>query len=95
MERVGVSFKSSLTGDEVRERYVQPLRAALEAAQAGYYSNYLRQPDDDPDRPSEHLLMFMVRDFQVGLRLLRTELEKLERPGDVQLHNLNPSDPMY
>ncbi|MCA9233830.1 MAG: hypothetical protein KDA44_00050 [Planctomycetales bacterium] len=94
MDRVGISFKSSLTGDEVRERYVRPLRAALEGAKLGFYSNYLRQGDNDTG-PQEHLLVFQVFDFHAGLRLLRTELEKLERPDEVHLHNLNPSDPMY
>ena len=95
MDRVGISFKSPLSGDEVRERYIRPLHAALEAAKAGFYSNYLREAGEHPDGPCEHLLVFQVFDFERGLRLLRTELEKLDRPAEVHLHNLNPSDPMY
>jgi hypothetical protein len=94
MDRVGISFKSPLSADEVRERFIEPLRDALETTRAGIYSNYLRQLDDD-DGPPEHLLVFQVRDFQEGLRLLRLELEKIGVPGEAHLHNLNPSDPMY
>lgn len=94
MDRVGISFKSPLSSDEVRQRYIDPLRAALEAAHAGIYSNYLRQLDDRGDAP-EHLLVFQVHDFQAGLRLLRVELEKIGVPGEAHLHNLNASDPMY
>jgi hypothetical protein len=94
MDRVGISFKSPLTPDEVRERYIEPLRAALEAARTGIYSNYLRQ-FDDRDEPPEHLLVFQVSDFEAGLRLLRLELEKIGVPGEAHLHNLNASDPMY
>ena len=67
MDRVGISFKSTLTGDEVRERYVRPLRAALEGAKLGFYSNYLRQGDNDTG-PQEHLLVFQVFDFHAGLQ---------------------------
>lgn len=94
MDRVGISFKASLTGDEVREQYVRPLRTALESAHAGIYSNYLRQGDDEPGAP-EHLLVFQVRDFRAGLHLLRMEMEKLQRPAEVHFHNLNPSEPLY
>ncbi len=94
MDRVGISFKSPLSADEVRQRFIAPLRAALESERAGIYSNYLRQPDDN-DGVTEHLLVFQVRDFQEGLRLLRLELEKIGVPGEAHLHNLNPSDPMY
>jgi hypothetical protein len=93
MDRVGISFKSSLSPDEVRTRYIEPLRAAIEGARAGVYSNYLRQ--DDGSQPVEHLLMFQVHDFQQGLRLLRTTMESLDAPAGATLHNLNVSDPMY
>jgi hypothetical protein len=94
MDRVGISFKSPLSPDEVHERYIEPLRAALERMRAGIYSNYLRQFDDG-DGPPEHLLVFQVADFETGLRLLRVELEKIGVPGEAHLHNLNASDPMY
>lgn len=94
MDRIGISFKADLSCDEVRERYVRPLRTALESDHAGIYSNYLRQGDDDGG-PPEHLLIFQVRDFRAGLHRLRMELQKLTPPEDVQFHNLNPSDPMY
>jgi hypothetical protein len=94
MDRIGISFKSPLSGDQVRERFIAPLRAAIERERAGIYSNYLRQLDEN-DGPPEHLLVFQVRDFQEGLRLLRLELERIGVPGEAHLHNLNPSDPMY
>jgi hypothetical protein len=95
MDRIGISFRSFSSPEEIRSRYIRPLRTAVEAARGGVYSNYLRQEDVDPSQPTEHLIVFLVRDFKEGLRLLRTELEKLERPDHVQFHNLNPSDPMY
>jgi hypothetical protein len=94
MDRIGVSFKSSLSPEEVRERYVQPLVAALDEVRAGIYVNYLRQHEEGVDVP-EHLLMFQVRDFQHGLRLLRMTLEEIGAPDDLAFHNLNPSEPMY
>jgi len=94
MHRIGISFKSSMSPEEVRECYVQPLREAVESARAGFYSNYLRQADEDGPR-AEHLLVFQVRDFQAGLRLLRVELEKIGVPGEAHFHNLDPSEPMY
>jgi hypothetical protein len=94
MDRIGISFKSPLTADEVRKRFIEPLRDALERERAGIYSNYLRQFDDD-NEPAEHLLVFQLRDFQAGLRLLRLELEKIGVPGEASFHNLNPSHPMY
>jgi hypothetical protein len=95
MNRIGVSFKSPLSAEEVRDRFIRPLRAALEGERAGIYSNYLRQTDDVGDAPAEHLLVFQVHDFQAGLRLLRVELEKIGVPGEAHFHNLDPSDPMY
>jgi hypothetical protein len=95
MNRIGISFKSPLTPDEVRTRFIEPLRGRLEAEHAGIYSNYLRQIEADPSAPAEHLLVFQVRDFQDGLRLLRMELEKIGVPGEATFHNLDPSDPMY
>jgi hypothetical protein len=94
MDRIGVSFKSSLSPDQVREQYVQPLAAALEEVHAGIYVNYLRQHEEGADVP-EHLLMFQVRDFQHGLRLLRMTLEEIGAPEGMAFHNLNPSEPMY
>ena len=84
MNRIGISFKSSLTPDEIQAQFIRPLRAALEADHAGIYSNYLRQTDADPAAPPEHLLVFHVRDFQSGLRLLRLELEKIGVPGEAR-----------
>lgn len=96
MDRVGISFQSKMSPDEVRDAYIRPLRAALEDAKAGIYTNYLHQAEGDPDQPAEHLMMFQVRDFEGGLRLLRTELEKLVTPGmRFAFHNLNPSTPAY
>ena len=95
MERVGISFRSTLTSEEVRERYVNPLRAALERDSAGIYSNYLRQVDPDAIEPTEHLLVFDVNDFKVGLRCLRLEAEKIGMPEEILFQNLNPSQPGY
>ncbi len=95
MDRVGISFKSALSADEIRTRYIQPLREALESSRSGIYSNYLRQADADSAEPAEHLLMFQVRDFQAGLQLLRVTMQSLGAPAGMMLHNLDPSDPMY
>ena len=95
MHRIGIAFKSRDSADDVREQYIQPLRKAIEAPNAGIYSNYLRQADADPEAPAEHLLVFHVHDFQGGLRLLRVELEKICVPGEATFHNLDPSEPMY
>lgn len=95
MDRVGISFQSKLTADEIRTRYIEPLRAAIEEPRAGFYSNYLRQAEADPAAPDEHLLIFQVRDFQSGLHLLRMKLEELGPPPNVLFHNLDPSEPMY
>lgn len=95
MDRIGVSFKSTLSPDEVREAYIRPLRRAVEDARAGVYSNYLHQADADPAQPAEHLLVFVVRDFEQGLRLIRMEMENLPRAEGLAFHNLNPSDPAY
>ena len=95
MDRVGISFKSLHSAEEVREQFVKPLRTALDQDQSGFYSNYLRQADKDPDEPVEHLLIFEVNDFKLGLHLLRTEIEKLGPPEGILLHNLAPSSPGY
>jgi hypothetical protein len=95
MDRVGISFKSPLLPEQIRARYVEPLRDALEQPHAGIYTNYVRRPDDDPQAPAEHLLVFLVRDFQAGLHLLRMKLEEIGQPQEMMLHNLEPSEPMY
>jgi hypothetical protein len=95
VNRIGISFKSPLTPDEVRTRFIEPLRDRLETEHAGIYSNYLRQADADPSAPAEHLLVFHVREFQDGLRLLRVALEKIGVPGEATFHNLDPSEPLY
>ena len=95
MERIGISFCSSLTPDEVRERFVKPLRDAVERDGAGIYSNYLRQADPEAIEPTEHLLVFQVNDFKAGLRCLRLEAEKIGMPEESAFHNLNPSQPGY
>jgi len=95
VHKIGISFRSALTPDEVREKYIRPLRVALKEAQAGIYSNHLRQVDPDSTEATEHLLVFEIQDFKVGLRVLRVELEKLGTPGEVQFQNLDPSKPGY
>jgi hypothetical protein len=95
MDSVGISFKSELLPDQIRTRYVEPLRAALELPRAGVYSNYLRLTDDDPRAAAEHLLVFLVHDFQAGLHLLRMKLQEIGQPDEMMLHNLEPSEPMY
>ena len=95
MDRVGISFQSTQTTDEVRHQFIGPLRTALETAHAGVYSNYLHQDAEHPGQATEHLLVFEVNDFRDALRLLRTQLEKLNPPKLVDFHNLNPSDLPY
>lgn len=96
MERVGIAFKSPLSPDEILTQYIQPLRAALEGARAGIYSNYLRQvAEHNADEPDEHLLMFQVHDFKQGLHLLRMKLQEIGVPPNTTLHNLAASDPLY
>jgi hypothetical protein len=96
MHRVGISFKSQLTPDEVRQQFIYPLRSALEEARGGIYSNYLRQLDyGEGDGQAEHLIVFQLFDFEEGLRLLRVTLEKIGVPGEASFHNLDPSQPMY
>ena len=77
------------------QRYIHPLRDALERESAGIYSNYLRQFDPAADQPTEHLLVFQVGDFKEGLRCLRMAAEKLEMPRELSFQNLNPSQPGY
>ena len=91
MDKVGISFRSPITPDEVLEKYVKPLRTALQKSSAGIYANYLRQVDLDAIEPTEHLLVFEVHDFKTGLRLLRLELEQLGMLEGMQFQNLNPS----
>jgi hypothetical protein len=95
MDSVGISFKSALQPEQIRVRYVEPLRAALEQPHAGVYSNYVRLTEGDPQVPAEHLLVFLVRDFQAGLHLLRMKLEEIGQPDEMMLHNLEPSELMY
>ena len=47
MERVGISFRSTLTPDEVRELYINPFRAAL-ASTAITYGKSTRRPLNRP-----------------------------------------------
>jgi len=95
LHKIGLAFRSKLTSAEVQETFIAPLRVALQESQAGIYSNYLRQVDPDNAQPTEHLLIFEVHDFKQGLRLLRTELEKIGPPQEVQFQNLNPSSSGY
>lgn len=95
MEKIGIAFRSVLTADEVRDTYIRPLRATLKEHKAGIYSNHLRQVDPDAIFPTEHLLVFEVKDFKSGLHLLRMELEKIGAPEGTQFQNLNPSTPGY
>ena len=95
MDKVGLSFRSTLSPDEVRERYINPLRDALQRDSAGIYSNYLRQVDPEAIEPTEHLLVFQVNDFKQGLRCLRLEAQNLNMPEDLSFQNLNPSQPGY
>lgn len=95
MDRVGISFLSTHSAEQVRTKYIDPLRVALRTAQAGVYTNYLHQDAASPDAPAEHLLIFEVNDFRAGLRLLRVQLALLDPPETVQFHNLNPSDLPY
>ncbi|TWU29988.1 hypothetical protein [Bythopirellula polymerisocia] len=94
MDKVGISFCSTLSAEEVRAKYINPLRSALRLAKAGIYSNHLRQVDPQATT-TEHLLVFEVHRFKEGLRILRTELEKVGVPEGLALHNLNPSQPGY
>jgi hypothetical protein len=95
VNRIGIAFRSTLTPDEILVQFIRPLRDRLEAEHGGVYSNYLRQVDPSHDAPDEHLIVFLVRDFQAGLRLLRTELQRIGVPGEATFHNLDPSEPMY
>lgn len=95
MDKIGLSFRSTLSPEEVRAKYINPLRAALRQDKAGIYSNHLRQVDPLTVDTFEHLLVFEVNDFEKSLRLLRLELEKIGPPENVQFHNLNPSQPGY
>ena len=95
MHRIGISFKLAATHDEVVDAYIHPLRDAVDASHAGVYSNYLREPHDDPADPPEHLLVFLVNDFKEGLHLLHVEMAKLPPPEDLAFHNLDPNDPPY
>ena len=95
MEKIGLSFRSQLSADEVRDTYINPLREALKEHQAGIYSNHLRQIDPEAIEPTEHLLVFEVKDFKSGLHLLRMAIEEIGYPQEIQFQNLNPSTPGY
>lgn len=95
MHKIGVSFRTNLSADEVREKYIEPLRTAVDEASAGVYANHLRQVDPDSNIPTEHLLIFEVNDFKPSLRILRMTLQNVGMPKEVQFHNLNPSHPGY
>ncbi|HCK41578.1 MAG: hypothetical protein CMJ72_10185 [Planctomycetaceae bacterium] len=95
MHKIGLSFQSPLSADEVRAKYIRPLSATISEAGAGIYANYLRQVDPDDIQPTEHLLIFEAHDFKQALRLLRVQIEKIGLPEGVQFQNLNPSSPGY
>ena len=95
MQRVGVSFKSSLPNSEIQRLYIQPLREALETPRLGIYSNHVAHLEADPAESVEHLLIFNVFDFEQSLRQLRTTIETLGPPEEVRFHNLDPSEPIY
>lgn len=95
MDKIGISFRSGLSAEQVSEEYITPLRAALKENRDGIYTNYLRQADPAATQPTEHLLVFEVNDFKAGLRILRTQLEKIGFPDGTQFQNLNPSSPGY
>ena len=95
MEKVGVSFYSTLTTEELKAKFIQPLRATIERDHTGIYSNHLRQIDPEESGTVEHLLIFEVHDFKEGLRVLRLELSKLGDLAEFRFHNLNPSEPSY
>jgi len=95
VEKIGISFKSQLSRDEIRDRYIQPLRTALEQSGEGIFSNYLRQADASLHEPAEHLLVFEVNDFKSGLQRVRTEMQRLDPLEGMLLHNLNSSSPAY
>lgn len=95
MYKVGLSFRSHLTPEEVTTRYIHPLRDALQRNSQGIYSNYLRQVDPDAIEPTEHLIVFEVSDFKAGLRCLRLQAEQIGLPADFAFQNLNPSEPGY
>lgn len=95
MHKIGLSFRSTLSSEEVRAKYINPLRALLRHEKAGIYSNHLRQVDPQSVDTFEHLLVFEVPDFEKSLRLLRLELEKISPPDGAQFHNLDPSHPGY
>jgi hypothetical protein len=100
MDRIGISFQSEMSQEEVSRKFIKPLRKILEDAGAGIYSNYLRQVGtstnaDTTNLQVEHLLVFEVCRFKEGVRLLRTAMEKLGCPKQTTLHNLNSSKPAY
>lgn len=95
MDRVGISFQSEISPEQVLSDFIKPLRQALERESAGIYSNYLRQIDPDPNEPTEHLIVFQVHDFKDGLRCLRVAAEEIGMPQDISFQNLNPSQPGY
>jgi hypothetical protein len=95
MNKIGLSFRSDLSPEDVRATYINPLRAALRREKAGIYSNHLRQVDPQSVDTFEHLLVFEVNDFEKALRLLRMELTTIGKPAAAQFHNLDPSQPGY
>ena len=95
MHKVGLSFRSTLSPDEVRTKYINPLRVVLRREKAGIYSNHLRQVDPQSLETTEHLLVFEVHDFEKSLRILRVELNSIGTPEGAQFHNLDPSQPTY
>lgn len=95
MHKIGLSFRSTLSPEDVRAKYINPLRNKLRHEKAGIYSNHLRQVDPQSVDTFEHLLVFEVNDFENALRLLRVELNNIGPPEGAQFHNLDPSQPGY
>lgn len=95
MHKIGLSFRSTLSPEEVRTKYINPLRSVLRHEKAGIYSNHLRQVDPQSVDTFEHLLVFEATDFEKALRILRLELNTIGPPENAQFHNLNPSQPGY
>ena len=96
MWKIGVSLPSHEPAEQILARFVKPIRNSLREHGLGIYSNHLQQGGrESDDQPTEHLLVFEVHDFKLGLRHLRTEFEKLGAPGATTFHNLSDCEPLY